>query len=487
MTISVCWRLNAATTESLTFHGNQTFTSLNGSPISLLPTSKNHEPRAVEDRAVVVTGFLPVVTSTTSPPITNARSAVRSGARIPSARWAKPYAVDDARADARARGPPGRRPAVGAAPPAVAHAAPSARPPPVIATPSSSSLAVGGNSPTISPSYMTRIRSESERISSSSSETSRIAAALVALLDQAAVDELDRADVEAARRLRGDQDLRVAVDLAREDDLLLVAAGEAAGARRRPAAADVELLDQRPARSIRRRGKSQPNRESGALRKSWSAMFSAIENSSTSPRRWRSSGMWPRPASSARWTPSLRDVLAVDDAPCPRRRAAARSSRRSAPSGRCRRCRRCRRSRRRAPRTRRRAPSRSRGRRGRAGPRPRAAARPGSAAVLSTRSSTSRPTISRASPSSVAPSAGSVSIDLPRRSTVIRSAISSTSFSLWRDEDDRLALRGERRAGSRTAPAPPAASAPPSARRGRGCPRRGRAPSGSRRAAAGRR
>ena len=50
---------------------------------------------------------------------------------------------------------------------------------------------------------------------------------------------------------------------------------------------------------------------------------------------------------------------------------------------------------------------------------------------LSTRSSTSRPTISRARLSSVAPSAGSVSIFLPRRSTVIRSATSVTSFSLW--------------------------------------------------------
>ena len=48
--------------------------------------------------------------------------------------------------------------------------------------------------------------------------------ALVALLDEAAVDELDRADVEAARRLRRDQHLRVAVDLAREHDLLLVTA-----------------------------------------------------------------------------------------------------------------------------------------------------------------------------------------------------------------------------------------------------------------------
>ena len=37
----------------------------------------------------------------------------------------------------------------------------------------------------------------------------------------------------------------------------------------------------------------------------------------------------------------------------------------------------------------------------------------------------------RASPASVAPSRGTVSIIFPRRSTVIRSAISSTSFSLW--------------------------------------------------------
>ena len=105
---------------------------------------------------------------------------------------------------------------------------------------------------------MTRIRSESERISSSSSETSRIAASLVALLDEAAVHELDRADVEAPRRLRGDQHLRVAVDLAGEDDLLLVAAGEAARAGLRPAAAHVELLDQ-PAAPL-----DQPRREEPA-------------------------------------------------------------------------------------------------------------------------------------------------------------------------------------------------------------------------------
>ena len=58
------------------------------------------------------------------------------------------------------------------------------------------------------------------------------------------MDELDRADVEPAGRLGGDQDLRVALDLTGEHHLLLVAAGEAARARRGPAAADVELLDQ---------------------------------------------------------------------------------------------------------------------------------------------------------------------------------------------------------------------------------------------------
>ena len=47
-----------------------------------------------------------------------------------------------------------------------------------------------------------------------------------------------------------------------------------------------------------------------------------------------------------------------------------------------------------------------------------------------------RPSRARAT-ASVAPSRGTVSIVLPRRRTVIRSAISSTSLSLWRDEDDR--------------------------------------------------
>src|SRR5215212_8619271 len=43
------------------------------------------------------------------------------------------------------------------------------------------------------------------------------------------VDELDAADVKAARGLIQDEQLQVAVELARDDDLLLVAAGERAG------------------------------------------------------------------------------------------------------------------------------------------------------------------------------------------------------------------------------------------------------------------
>ena len=58
------------------------------------------------------------------------------------------------------------------------------------------------------------------------------------------MDELDRADVEAAGGLCGDQHLRVAVDLAGEDHLLLVSAGERARLRLRAASADVELRDQ---------------------------------------------------------------------------------------------------------------------------------------------------------------------------------------------------------------------------------------------------
>ena len=91
--------------------------------------------------------------------------------------------------------------------------------------------------------------------------------ALVPLRDEPLVHELDRADVEPARGLSRDEGARVARDLPRDHDLLLVSARErrqrASAGRRRgrrtPSAASS------PA-SVSRRGKSQPNFESGAFR-----------------------------------------------------------------------------------------------------------------------------------------------------------------------------------------------------------------------------
>ena len=64
----------------------------------------------------------------------------------------------------------------------------------------------------------------------------------VALGDDALVDEFDRADVDAARRLADQQDLRIALDLARQHELLLIAAGEIGGLEQRRARPDVEGL-----------------------------------------------------------------------------------------------------------------------------------------------------------------------------------------------------------------------------------------------------
>ena len=92
---------------------------------------------------------------------------------------------------------------------------------------------------------MTRIRSESDRISSSSNETSRIARPSSRSLDEAPVDELDRADVEPAGRLRRDQHggLR---ETSRAITTFCWLPPESDAARRlRRAAAHVELLQQR--------------------------------------------------------------------------------------------------------------------------------------------------------------------------------------------------------------------------------------------------
>ena len=193
-------------------------------------------------------------------------------------------------------------------------------------------------------------------------------------------------------------------------------------------------------------------------------MFSAIENSSTSPRRCRSSGMCPSPASSAVCAIRVRELAAAhghgaaldllqarervdqlrlpvavdardaDDLARPHVEGDASHLGKPALVDHL---------------------EVAHGER----------TSPGCAGVFSTRNSTSRPTIARASDSSVAPARGTVSIFLPRRSTVIRSAISSTSFSLWLMKMIEIPSRAGS-AGSRTDPRLPEASARRSARRG---------------------
>ena len=76
--------------------------------------------------------------------------------------------------------------------------------------------------------------------------------ALVARLDDALVDVFDRADVEAARRLRGDHQLDVARQLAADDQLLLVAARKVVGEAEDRWRADVEVDDDLGARLVDR-------------------------------------------------------------------------------------------------------------------------------------------------------------------------------------------------------------------------------------------
>ena len=167
--------------------------------------------------------------------------------------------------------------------------------------------------------------------------------------------------------------------------------------------------------------------------------FSARLKSSTSPRRWRSSAMWPTPGVELPRTPrpvtSRPSTRTVPASGC-----AARSASRSARSGRCRRRRRARRSR--PPRT-------SKvdavdGGQAAVVARPRGPATSSSGVarlgrLLVDPEEHVAPDHQRARLASVAPSVDTVSIFLPRRSTVTRSAMSSTSRELVRDEDDRLA------------------------------------------------
>ena len=275
-----------------------------------------------------------------------------------------------------------------------------------------------------------------------------------------------RARASAARRSAP----RVAGDLAREHDLLLVAARERAGrasrarrrARRTRSSSAARPLDQPPRREpaearVRRLavvvqgevlGEREVEHEPAAL-----AVLGDVADAGVERARARS-----RAGDVAR---RRRDR--------PARRPAQPGDRLDQlASGRCRRRRRCRRSRPRAPRTTTpRTASSPRSSTHVRDPRPRAAARPACAGAFSTRSSTSRPTISsRERLPRSRPRSARVSIFLPRRSTVIAVGDLEHLVQLVADEDDRHALARSACAGSRTAPSPPAASAPRSARRG---------------------
>ena len=140
---------------------------------------------------------------------------------------------------ARASTPVGRRRLLG-----VAHAAaPSAGCSPAIMRPSTSRGVSPGTMPTMRPRYMTMMRSARATTSSSSVETTTTGTPASRVCDDALVDELDRADVDAAGRLGGDEQAQVAAELAGEHDLLLVAAGEPADLGVDALRADVELLD----------------------------------------------------------------------------------------------------------------------------------------------------------------------------------------------------------------------------------------------------
>ena len=130
-----------------------------------------------------------------------------------------------------------------------AASAPARRLPPVIARPSSLSFVWSGRVSSVTCALVHHedaVGQPEDLVELERDQQHR--ASGVALLDQLAVHELDRADVEAARRLRGQQQLRLQIDLAREHELLLVAAGEGARRRRGRAAAHVEALDQAAAR-----------------------------------------------------------------------------------------------------------------------------------------------------------------------------------------------------------------------------------------------
>ena len=179
-------------------------------------------------------------------------------------------------------------------------------------------------------------------------------AAGVAQREQFAADQRRGADIDAPGRLRDDQQLRLRVDLAADDELLQVAARQALRRRAGAAGLDLEALDDagRPAPRTRRgvdpaAAPTPPRCASAAC---------SAPGSASAPRRGRAV---PRERSAGRARRRRRGEWRADVGwpnerdRCRAPRAGPRpTARPSAPAGRCPRRRRCRRSRRRAPRSR---------------------------------------------------------------------------------------------------------------------------------------
>ena len=185
------------------------------------------EARAVPDAAVGESSGLWPVAATTMPPTRNASTAVSTGTTMPAGALRRRPSRDD-------EGPVAGSSLGGTF--AVARRGlgsgstlmPPCFRPPSISRPISSSPTSPACSPTISSLVHDEdaVGEREHLVELERDEQDR--AALVALGDEPPVHVLDRADVEAARRLRRDQHVRVARDLARDDDLLLVAARERA-------------------------------------------------------------------------------------------------------------------------------------------------------------------------------------------------------------------------------------------------------------------
>ncbi len=259
-------------------------------------------------------------------------------------------------------------------------------------------------------------------------------------LGEEVVDRALGADVDAARRLVGEQDARLAEQHPREEDLLLVPARERVDRRPVARAAHLAALEHRARRLAARARRRTTPRTLNSREPRRASRSRSTERPKISPSSFRDSGIIATPASRLRrgFRASLRargENGLPRLAPARRRRSSARApcarrptrpaSPRISPCAQLE----ARRPRRRARRGR--APSSTTG------------ASAGGAAFGGNVAVSGRPSIASISEASVSDAVGAVFTSLPSRSTVTVSASSSTSFEEVRDEDDRLARGGE--------------------------------------------